>query len=199
MPGYPRYMSRIVIAAGFSLVSIAALPLPAAAPAPVPTAPAASSAASAPSARWPLVLLDGLPAVLFGWTAAPTDPLPDEGENGMGHYTEVSRFFQKIDSPTVTHQFQVSVQDYGPGKDVVPELRRAVAEAAKAGVETREAEVAGHRAYVVTDKSTGKPITIVTVVVSNGRLVLGAGSNVPSDEALQLVKKVDFGRVASAR
>lgn len=192
-------MSRIIIAATVSLAA-ASWSVAVPAPAPIPTKPpASSSASSAPSARWPLVLRDGLPAVLFGWTPAPTDPLPDEGENGMGHYTEVSRFFQKIESPTSTKQFQVSVQDYGANKDVVPELRRAVAEAAKAGVETRELDVAGHRGFVVTDKSTGKPITIVTVVLSSGRLVLGAGSNVAADEAVMLVKKVDFSRVAAAR
>ena len=117
----------------------------------------------------------------------------------MGRYTEVSRFFQKIESPTSTKQFQISVQDYGAGRDLLVELRKAVSEAAKTGVETREADVAGHRTFVVTDRSTGKPITMVTVLVSPGRLVLGAGSNVSGDEAVKLVRSVDSARVAAAK
>lgn len=81
--------------------------------------------------RWPLTLRLGIPATLPGWTAAPTDPLPDDGENEMGKYTEVSRFFQRIESPTSTKQFQIAVHDYGPGRDLAPALKKAVAEASK--------------------------------------------------------------------
>jgi hypothetical protein len=182
------------------LLIVAALSLVAAAPAPTP-APGSSVVApqpSQPSARWPLTLRDGLPPSLPGWTPAPTDALPDDGENAMGRYAEVSRFFQKIESPTSTKQFQISVQDYGTGPDLLPELRQAVAEAAKTGVETRETDISGHRAFVATDKSSGKPTTIVTVIVSGRRLVLGAGANVSGTEALALVKAVDFVRVAAA-
>lgn len=117
----------------------------------------------------------------------------------MGRYTQVSRFFQKIESPSSTKQFQVSVQDYGAGNDLLPQLRQAVVDATRNGVETREIDLAGHRAFVVTDASTGKPISIVTVVVTARRLVLGAAANVSGDEAIKLVKSVDCSKVAAAR
>lgn len=149
--------------------------------------------------RWPLTLREGLPTALPGWEAAPTDPLPDEEENAMGRYTEVGRFFQRIESPTSTKQFRIAVQDYGTGRDLLPSIRKAVQEAAATGVETRELDIEGHRAFVVTARAEGKPTTIVTVVVSGGRLVLGQGANVPGDEAVKLVRAVDFRRVASAK
>ena len=68
---------------------------------------------------WPLSLRDGIPAELPGYAAAPRDPLPDTDENEMGVYTEVSRFFQRIESPTSVRQFRLVVQDYGAGKDVL--------------------------------------------------------------------------------
>jgi hypothetical protein len=43
----------------------------------------------------------------------------------MGVFTEVSRFFQQIESPTVTRQFRLVVQDYGKEKNLEPELRKA--------------------------------------------------------------------------
>ncbi|MCA1580506.1 MAG: hypothetical protein LC796_03775 [Acidobacteria bacterium] len=149
--------------------------------------------------RWPLTLREGLPAALPGWAAAPADSLPEENENGMGAYIEVSRFFQRIESSTSTKQFRVAVQDYGAGNDLLPQLRKAVSEAGRSGAETRELDVAGHRAFVVTDRSTGKPTTIVTVFVSGGRLVLGQGANVAGEEALKLVRLVDYPKVAAAR
>lgn len=148
---------------------------------------------------WPLTLRDGLPASLPGYAAAPTDPLPDESENEMGSYVEVSRFFQRIESATSTKQFRLAIQDYGSGKDVVAALRKAFAEAKQAGVETRELEVSGHKTLVVTDRSSGRPTTLVTVIVTPSRLVLGQGANVSGDEALQLVKLVDFARVAAVK
>lgn len=149
--------------------------------------------------RWPLTLRDGLPEAIPGWSAAPRDPLPEEDENGMGHYVEVSRFFQRIESPTSTKQFRLAVQDYGADKDLLGELRKAVAEAAASGVETRSLDFSGHPAFVVTDRSTGKPTTMVTVVVSPGRLLLGQGANVAGDEAVKLVRAVDLGKVAAVR
>ncbi len=157
------------------------------------------AAAEPDTPRWPLTLRDGLPSTLPGWSAAPTDPLPEEDENGMGRYTEVSRFFQRIESAASTKQFRIAVQDYGIAADLLPLLRKAVSEAARAGVETRELDMAGHRAFVVTDRSTGKPTTMVTVFVSGGRLVLGQGANVPGEEAVKLVRLVDYQKVAAAR
>ena len=148
---------------------------------------------------WPLTLREGLPATLPGYAAAPTDTLPDESENEMGPYVEVSRFFQRIESPTSTKQFRLAIQDYGTGKDLVAALRKAFAEAKQVGVETREVEVSGHKTFVVTDRSSGRPTTLVTVIVTPSRLVLGQGANVPGDEALQLVKAVDFARVLSVK
>jgi hypothetical protein len=168
------------------------------APLPTPAAPPAASTGPA-AARWPLTLRAGLPTTLAGWSAAPTDPLPDEGENGMGRYTEVSRFFQKIESSTSTKQFQIAVQDYGPGKDLGGELKKAVAEAGKSGAETKETAVSGLKAFVVTDRSSGKPTTIVTVLVSGGRLVLGEGANMTGDETARLLQSVDFAKIAAAR
>ena len=162
---------------------------------PAPTSPTAGT----PSPTWPVNLRLGIPAVLPGWTAAPTDPLPDEGENEMGRYTEVARFFQKIESATSTKQFQIAVHDYGAGKDLGPELKKAVAAASQSGAEAKETTVSGHKAFVVTDRSSGKPATIVTVLVSGGRLVLGEGVNVTGDEALRLLQSVDFARIAAAR
>ncbi len=150
-------------------------------------------------AKWPLTLREGLPAALAGWAAAPTDPLPEEDENAMGRYTEVGRFFQKIESSSSTKQFRLSVQDYGTGRDLVPQLKNAFSEAASSGVETRSLEIGRYRAFVVTDRSAGKPTTIVTVIVSPSRLVLGQGANVAGDEALTLVRNVDLARVAAAK
>jgi hypothetical protein len=149
--------------------------------------------------KWPLTLRDGLPATLTGWAAAPTDPLPEEDENAMGRYTEVGRFFQKVESSSSTKQFRLSVQDYGAGRDLVPQLKNAFSEAASSGVETRSLEIGRFRAFVVTDRSAGKPTTIVTVIVSPSRLVLGQGANVAGDEALALVRNVDLARVAAAK
>src|SRR5512141_2730379 len=97
---------------------------------------------------WPLTLREGLPASLPGYAAAPTDSLPDESENEMGSYVEVSRFFQRIESATSTKQFRLVIQDYGNGKDGVAALRKAFAEAKQAGVETRELEVSGYKTFV---------------------------------------------------
>jgi hypothetical protein len=158
-----------------------------------------SNACAAEAAKWPLSLRDGLPASLPGWASNPSDPLPDEDENAMGRYTEVARFFQKIESSTSAKQFRVTVQDYGAGKDLAPQLKKAFSDAAASGVETRSVEIAGHRAYSVTDRSSGRPTTIVTVIVSPSRLVLGEGANVAAEEALALIRAVDFPRVAGAR
>jgi hypothetical protein len=148
---------------------------------------------------WPLVLREGLPLRLPGYAAAPSDPLPEENENEMGAYVEVSRFFQRIESPSSTKQFRLAVQDYGSGKDVVKALRKAFAEAGRApGIEAKATEISGHKTFVVTDRSSGRPTTLVTVIVTPGRLVLGQGANVPGEEAARLIQAVDFAKVEAA-
>jgi hypothetical protein len=160
---------------------------------------AASQAPAPGKTSWPLSLRDGLPTTLPGYAAAPRDPLPDTDENEMGIYTEVSRFFQRIESPTSVKQFRLVVQDYA-STDVVEAIRKAVAEASGAPkVESREVKVAGFPAYAVTDRSGANPTTLVTVVVSASRLVLGQGANVEREEALKLLGHVDFARVAATR
>ncbi len=149
---------------------------------------------------WPLSLADGLPRELPGYTAAPTDPLPDTDENDMGVFTEVSRFFQRIESPTVTRQFRLVVQDYGKDKALEAEIRKAVAEAGThPGVETRDVMIAGLKAFAVTDRSSGNPTTLITVVVLPSRLVLAQGANVDRDQALKLLSQVDFPRIAATK
>ncbi len=146
---------------------------------------------------WPLTLREALPAQLPGWKAAPREELPDEDENEMGAYVEVARFFQRIESPTVARQFRVVIQDY-KGKDVTDSIRKALAEAKKnSAVETREFEISGRNGFAVTDRSSSKPTTLVTVIVMPSRLVLGQGANVPGDDAIALIKNVDLGKVAS--
>lgn len=163
-------------------------------------AAAASLAAQEKKTAWPLSLRDGLPKEIPGYAAAPTDPLPDTDENEMGIFTEVSRFYQRIESPTVTRQFRLVVQDYGKEKNLEPEIRKAVAESAKApSVEAKDVKVAGLPAFAVTDRSGGNPTTLVTVVVTPSRLVLAQGANVERDEALKLLAHVDFPRVAAAK
>jgi hypothetical protein len=149
---------------------------------------------------WPLTLREGLPATLPGYAAAPSDSLPEESENEMGAYVEVSRFFQRIESQTSVKQFRVAIQDYGSGKDLVAALRKAVGEAKRTGaVEAREIEISGRQAFVVTDRSSGRPTTLVTVIVTPSRLVLGQGANVAGDDAVALVKTVDVEKVAAIK
>ena len=154
-----------------------------------------------PVTAWPGNLRNGLPAELPGYTAAPRDPLPNTDENEMGVFTEVSRFYQRIESPTVTRQFQLVVQDYSKDKNLEPEIKKAVAEAAKSGssVETRDVAIKGLKAFAVTDRSSGQPTTLVTVVVLPSRLVLAQGANVDRDTALKLLSYVDFAAIAAAR
>jgi hypothetical protein len=149
---------------------------------------------------WPLSLADGLPKELPGYVAAPTDPLPNTDENDMGVFTEVSRFFQRIESPTVARQYRLVVQDYGKEKNLEAEIRKAVAESAKVpSVEAKDVKVAGLTAFAVTDRSGPNPTTLVTVVVLPSRLVLAQGANVDRDAALKLLSYVDFPRVAAAK
>jgi hypothetical protein len=158
------------------------------------------AAAQERKTAWPLSLADGLPKDLPGYTVAPTDPLPDTDENDMGVFTEVSRFFQRIESPTVARQFRLVVQDYGKGKNLEPAIRKAVAESAKApSVEAKEVKVAGLTAFAVTDRSGPNPTTLVTVVVLPSRLVLAQGANVDREAALKLLGSVDFPRIAAAK
>ena len=171
--------------------SLAAAALLAALAAPVAAVPPDKPA-------WPLTLRDGIPRTLPGWEAAPRDPLPDTDENDMGTYTEVSRFFQKIE-PGAARQFRIAVQDYGTGKDLEGSIKKAMGEAAKTGVETAEVKIAGLTAYAVTDRSQGQPTTLVTVLVAPGRLVLGQGANVEQSDAVKLLGRVDFAKVVAAR
>jgi hypothetical protein len=182
--GYPDDM-MVSAAVRIAAAAFVALAAPAAEP---PQKPA-----------WPLTLQEGLPKELpGGWQAAPRDPLPDTDENEMGTYTEVSRFFQKIE-PRSSRQFRIAVQDYGSGKDLEGAIRKAMADASKTGVETAEVKIGGLPAYAVTDRSQGQPTTLVTVVVTPGRLVLGQGANVEQKEAVSLLGRVDFARIAAAR
>jgi hypothetical protein len=149
---------------------------------------------------WPLTLRDGIPGSLPGYSAAPRDPLPDTDENEMGVYTEVSRFFQRIEGPQTTRQFRIVVQDYGPGKDLEAQIRKAVGEAGRSpSVEAAETKLKDRPAFAVTDRSGPRPTTLVTIVVTRSRLVLGQGSNVDREEALKLLALVDLERVATAR
>jgi hypothetical protein len=161
---------------------------------------AAALSALPGKATWPLSLREGLPTELPGYSAAPRDPLPDTDENEMGVYTEVSRFFQRIESPTSVRQFRLVVQDYGAGKDLAGAIRKAVSEASRApNVETREVKVSGLPAFAVTDRSSGNPTTLVTVVATPSRLVLAQGANVEAAEALKLLGHVDFEKVINAK
>lgn len=153
-----------------------------------------------PVTGWPGNLRNGLPTQLPGWEAAPRDPLPDTDENEMGVFTQVTRFYQRIEGPTVTRQFQLVVQDYGKDKNLEADIKKAFAEAAKSGsVETRDVAIKGFKAYAVTDRSSGQPTTLVTVLVLPSRLVLAQGANVDRDTALKLLGYVDFATVAAAR
>jgi hypothetical protein len=150
---------------------------------------------------WPLSLREGLPAELPGYAASPREPLPDSDENEMGKFTEVSRFFQRIESPTSVKQFRLVVQDYGgSGTDLAAALRKAVDEASRAPkVETRELKISGLPAFAVTDRSGPNPTTLVTVIASPTRLVLAQGANVEREEAVKLLGKVDFQKVIDAK
>ena len=163
--------------------------------------PALSLGGQERKTSWPLSLMDGLPRELPGYAAAPTDPLPNTDENDMGVFTEVARFFQKIESPTVVRQFRLVVQDYGDKlRNLEPEIRKAVAESAKVpSVEAKDAKVAGFTAFAVTDRSGLNPTTLVTVIVRPSRLVLAQGANVDRDAALKLLSYVDFARVATTK
>jgi hypothetical protein len=162
---------------------------------------AAPASAQEKKTAWPLSLADGLPKELPGYTKAPSDPLPNTDENDMGVFTEVSRFFQQIESPTVTRQFRLVVQDYGDKqKDLEPLLRKAMSEADQApGVEMREVKVAGHTAFAATDRTGPNPTTLVTVIVLPSRLVLAQGANVDRDAAIKLLGRVDFATVAATK
>ena len=159
-----------------------------------------SQAAPEKPISWPLSLRNGIPTTLPGYAAAPRDPLPDSDENEMGKYTEVSRFFQRIESPTSVKQFRLVVQDYGPGKDLAGALRKAVDEASRApNVEAKDVKVSGFPGFAVTDRSGPNPTTLVTIIASPARLVLGQGANVERDEALKLLARVDFLKVVNAK
>ena len=160
----------------------------------------AGRAGAADKPVWPLTLREGLPASIPGFAAAPSDPLPEDSENEMGPHVEVSRFFQRIESKSSTSQFRVAIQDYADGKDRTPELRKAFQQAKQTGaVETRELDVSGRKAFLVTDRSSGRPTTLITVVAAPSRLVLGEGANVSPEEAIKLIGVVDMARVVAIK
>jgi hypothetical protein len=167
------------------------LPLAAGSPDPPPT-PA--------RATWPGSLRNGLPLELRGYASAPKDPYPDTDENEMGPYTQVSRRYQHIESPTFAKALVLIVQDYGRGKDLTAPLRSAMREAAKVeGFTGKEQTVAGRPAFVVFHRDGDKPVTVVTVMATPSRVVLGLGDNIDEAETMKLVSQVDYQKIADAK
>lgn len=174
-----------------ALVLALLLPLAAAGPDREPT-PA--------SASWPGSLRAGLPVELHGYTAAPKDPFPDTDENEMGLYTQVSRRYQRIESATRAKSLVLIVQDYGSGKDLTAPLRNAMREAGKVASFTgKEQTLGGRPAFVVFHREGDKPVTVVTVMATPSRVVLGLGDNIDEAETVKLVSQVDFKKVADAK
>ena len=84
-------------------------------------------------------------------------------------------------------------------EDLEPVIRKAMESAKAHGVETKEVAVKGLKAFAVTDRSSGNPTNLVTVVVLPSRLVLAQGANVDRDTAVKLLDYVDFAVVAAAK
>lgn len=167
------------------------LPLAAAAPDPPPTPT---------SATWPGSLRNGFPPELRGYATAPKDPFPDTEENEMGIYTQVSRRYQQIQSATFAKSLVLIVQDYGKGKDLTSALRNAMREAGKVqGFTAREEAIAARPAFVVFHREGEKPVTVVTVMATPSRVVLGLGDNIDQAETLKLLSQVDYQKIASAK
>jgi hypothetical protein len=174
-----------------ALVLALLLPLAAAGPDPQPT-PA--------SATWPGSLRNGLPLELRGYASAPKDPFPDTDENEMGIYTQVSRRYQYIQSATFAKSLVLIVQDYGRGKDLAAPLRNAMREAGKVpGFSGKEQSIGGRTAFVVFHREGDKPVTVVTVMATPSRVVLGLGDNIDEAETVKLVSQVDFQKIADAK
>ena len=165
----------------------------------VAAAPAAPEQKPDQKTAWPGSLRDGLPEKLPGYVTAPKDPFPDTDENAMGPYTQVSRRYQRIE-PSFAKVLVLLVQDYGNKTNLLAALRDASREAGKSpGIQSREREIAGCKAFVLVNRTGANPVTIVTVVVTPSRLLLAHGDNLEEDEALKLVARVDFARVADAK
>lgn len=165
----------------------------------VPAAPLAAEQETRKKNAWPGSLRDGLPESLPGFTTAPVDPFPDTDENAMGPYTQVSRRYQRIESSSA-RVLVLLVQDYGNKTNLLAALRDASREAGKSrGIESREQEIAGRKAFVLVDRTAANPVTIVTVLVTPSRLLLAHGDNLREEETLKLVARVDFARIADAR
>jgi hypothetical protein len=174
-----------------TLVMVLLLPLAAVSSAPDPT-PA--------SATWPGSLRNGLPLELPGYATAPKDPYPDTDENEMGVYTQVSRRYQRIESATFAKSLVLIVQDYGRGKDLTASLRNAMREAGKvAGFTGKEQTLGGRPAFVVFHREGQKPVTVVTVMATPSRVILGLGDNIDEAETMKLLSHVDFQKIADAK
>lgn len=152
------------------------------------------------SATWPGSLRNGLPRELKGFATAPKDEFPDTDENEMGVYTQVSRRYQRIESRSVARSFVLLVQDYGAGKDLAGSLRNATRATAKVeGFSGREQQIGGRTAFVVFHRDGEKPVTVVTVLATPSRVVLGLGDNLEEAETVRLVSQVDFQKTADAK
>ena len=183
LPAMPRALLALLISAG-ALVAVAAV-----APEQKPDQKTA----------WPGSLRDGLPDKLPGYVTAPRDPFPDTDENAMGPYTQVSRRYQRIESSSAK-VLVLLVQDYGNKTSLEPALRDASREAGKTpGIESREREIGGRKAFVLVNRTGANPVTIVTVLVTPARLLLAHGDNLEEEETVKLVAHVDFARIADAK
>jgi hypothetical protein len=163
-------------------------------------AAAVAAVAAVQDTKWPGSLREGIPRQIPGWDPAPSDPLATEAENEMGHYWEVSRFFQQIDKTKNTaKQYRLVVQDYG-AKNLEPDLRSAFTRAGKStGVDTKEVAVAGYKTFAVTDRSGGPPTALVTVLLTKSRILMAQGANMDSDEAIRLLATVDMPKILAAK
>ena len=118
----------------------------------------------------------------------------------MGVYTEVSRFFQRIESPTRRGSSGSRSRTTARGRTSSGSIRDAMALAAKSpGVDTAEVKIGGLPAYVVTDRSHGTAHDARDRRRGPGRLVLASGANVEQDAAAKLLGLVDYAKVAAAR
>ena len=159
---------------------------------------AATLLASPEKPAWPLTLRDGLPALLPGYAAAPRTRCRTRTRTRWDLYRGLP-----ILPADRERDFDPSVPSRRPGLRPGEEPRGHSSQGRFPGVErfrgAREVKLGRFPAFAVTDRSGARPTTLVTVVVTPSRLVLGQGSNVDWEEALKLVRLVDFEKVAGAR